>query len=251
MPSNRSKSKKDHEEEQKEDEFCSLATVKALINEALASQAKRHDAIVKTLTEKIESQAILIQDLKTSLEYSQKEIVEMKTDSVIYKKEHQENITKLDNLSKDETALRNKVTYLENQSRRNNLRVNGIREDPNETWDDTEAKLKKIISESLQLGYEPDIERAHRVGPFANKDGTPLRRPRTIVCKFYDWKVKEEILRQARRLKPKYVYYSEDLADVTVQNRKDQLDKLKEAKKAGKTAYFVLDKLIIKDKPKK
>jgi len=118
MPSNRSKSKKDHEEEQKEDEFCSLATVKALINEALASQAKRHDAIVKTLTEKIESQAILIQDLKTSLEYSQKEIVEMKTDSVIYKKEHQENITKLDNLSKDETALRNKVTYLENQSRR-------------------------------------------------------------------------------------------------------------------------------------
>ena len=45
------------------------------------------------------------------------------------------------------------------------------------------------------------------------------------------------------------VYFvSEDLANETMDKRKVQLDKLKEAKRAGKTAYFVLDRLVKKDK---
>ena len=40
------------------------------------------------------------------------------------------------------------------------------------------------------------------------------------------------------------------LAAETLQRRKNQLPKLKQAKQAGgKIAYFVLDKLIIKDRP--
>ena len=35
-----------------------------------------------------------------------------------------------------------KTVYLENQSRRNNLRFEGLLEDDNETWDETEAKVK-------------------------------------------------------------------------------------------------------------
>ena len=41
---------------------------------------------------------------------------------------------------------------------------------------------------------------------------------------------------------------NEDLANETMEKRIVQLEKLEEAKRAGKTAYFVLDRLVIKDR---
>ena len=35
-----------------------------------------------------------------------------------------------------------KLEYLENQSRRNNIRIDGISEEENESWDTTEEKVK-------------------------------------------------------------------------------------------------------------
>ena len=61
-----------------------------------------------------------------------------------------------------------KIEYLENQSRRSNIRIDGIREEEAETWDNTETKVKEILKEKLNLDEEPDIERAHRVGRRAN-----------------------------------------------------------------------------------
>ena len=74
------------------------------------------------------------------------------------------------------------------------------------------------------------------------------RRPRTIVCCLRDWKQKDEILRAARRIKPPGVFVNEDLTNKTLEKRKEQLDKFKEAKRAGKMTYFVLDRLVIKDR---
>lgn len=72
--------------------------------------------------------------------------------------------------------------------------------------------------------------------------------PRTIVCRIRDWKQKEEILRKARRVKPEGLFISEDVAPETLAKREPQLAKLKEAKRAGKVAYFILDRLVIRDK---
>ena len=41
---------------------------------------------------------------------------------------------------------------------------------------------------------------------------------------------------------------NEDLANETIEKRKGQLDELNAAKRAGKTAYFVLDRLVIKER---
>lgn len=68
------------------------------------------------------------------------------------------------------------------------------------------------------------------------------------MCCLHDWKQKEEILRAARRIKPSGIFVNEDLANETLEKRKEPLDKFKEAKRAGKTAYFVLDRLVIKDR---
>ena len=143
-----------------------------------------------------------------------------------------------------------KLEYLENQSRRNNVRIDGIPEEDNETWLNTETKAKEVLQEKLHLSFEPVIERAYRTGTRSRPsaaDGINTR-PRTIVCRLRDWKQKDEILRAARRMEPPGMFFSEDLANETMEKRKAQLDKLKEAKRAGKMAYFVLDRLLIKDR---
>ena len=70
--------------------------------------------------------------------------------------------------------------------------------------------MKEMFTEKLQMDIPPAIERARRTGKGKKPDGTP--KPRTVVCKLYDWKEKEAILKAARRIKPQGIHIYEDLA---------------------------------------
>ena len=64
-----------------------------------------------------------------------------------------------------------------------NVRIDGIREEDNETWLNTETKAKEVLQEKLNLSFEPVIERAHRTGTRSRPgaaDGFNTR-PRTSV----------------------------------------------------------------------
>ena len=104
-----------------------------------------------------------------------------------------------------------------------------------------------MLVHKLDLNFAPEIDRAHRSGRPARQDGTS--KPRTVVCKFTSYKVKESILRKARRIKPEGISTFEGLAEETVAKRRSQLLQLTQGKQQGKIAYFSLDKLIIKDRP--
>ena len=96
---------------------------------------------------------------------------------------------------------------------------------------------------------EIDIERAHRVERKTKLEGAKNSgQPRTIVCRLKNWKQKEAVVRKARKEKPEGLFICEDLAVATLEKRASQVEKLKAARKAGKTAYFILDRLIIRDK---
>ena len=90
-----------------------------------------------------------------------------------------------------------KIEYLENQRWRSNIRLDGIREEGAETWDNTETKVKELLKEKLNLDKEPDVERARQkskmlqLAPKTSKDH-----------RLRDWKQKEKIIRGARRIKP-------------------------------------------------
>lgn len=90
-------------------------------------------------------------------------------------------------------AVTDKMEYLEGESRRNNLVIDGIMESPGETWADSEEKVKRVFSEKLQLQREIEVERAHRTGkPVSGSD-----RPRSIVVKFLRYKDRSAILQRA------------------------------------------------------
>ena len=110
----------------------------------------------------------------------------------------------LENIQHGLHKHKEKSEYLDNQSWRNNVRIDGIPEEDNENWLNTETKAKEVLQEKLHLSFEPVIERAHRTGT-RSRPGAADRIntcPRTIVCRLRDWKQKDEILRAAQRMKP-------------------------------------------------
>ena len=153
----------------------------------------------------------------------------------------------------------NKQEYMENQSRRNNLKLIGVPEDPSEqTWDDTEKTVKALIKSELGINEDILIERAHRIGkPNHNpkkgrKDGWSNGNnegPRHIVAKFQSWKVKEKVVQKAREVKPDSIKFVNDFSRRTMEKRSSQIQDMIKARKAGKVAYFVNgSKLVIKDR---
>ena len=69
----------------------------------------------------------------------------------------------IEKLKKDNDDANNKLRILEDRSRRDNLRFDGIEEWEEKFWVDTEQNLKDTLSEILGI-QNINIERAHRVG---------------------------------------------------------------------------------------
>ena len=140
-----------------------------MFESVLSSVNTRIDKVVKSVAE-----------LKASLEYSQQDINDLK-----------EAADAIDDMDKELEDIQcrlhkreEKLEYLENQSQRNNVRIDGIPEEDNETWLNTETKAKEVLQEKLHLSFELVIERVHRTGARSRPgaaDGINTR-PRTIVC---------------------------------------------------------------------
>ena len=116
----------------------------------------------------------------------------------------------------------------------------------NRSWEESEKIIKDKIRDLLQIQYELVIERAHRVGnrPQKRDDGT--EEPRPNIAKFQSWKQREMVLKKAREVKPQNIKFLADFSQLTLNCRRDQVPELIKARKAGQTAYFVADRLIVK-----
>jgi hypothetical protein len=81
-------------------------------------------------------------------------------------------------------TMMEKSDYLEGQSMRNNMVMDGIAESPNETWMESEEKVREIMSEKLKMDHKKiEVECAHRTGQLTTDLGD---RPRPIVVTFKD-----------------------------------------------------------------
>ena len=135
-----------------------------------------------------------------------------------------------------------RIDYLEDQSRRNNLRFDGVVEENGETWEQTARKIQLLATEKLGINENIQIERAHRVGR------PNPQRHRTIVAKFLRYNDKENLIRNSRKLKGTNIFINEDLCEASQAKRREQLPQLKQARSQGKIAYFVHTRLVIKDR---
>ena len=82
-----------------------------------------------------------------------------------------------------------KLVELEDRSRRNNIRIDLIKEDNKESWEECERKVHSMLKEWLDI-ENVEIERAHRAGRKSRN------KPRTIVSKPLRLKDKQNILKK-------------------------------------------------------
>ena len=195
---------------------------------------------------------------------SNRKLVESQTEINNNVKELTDRVEKLETDLKSSEEKRDR---LEAQSRREKLRLHGLPDDRDETWDETEDKVREYISKDLNLDQSSiSIERAYRI------QGT--EKPRRVIVKFSFYKDKEKVLKLHREKRKicnereiehqnatgdldhdaqgelddpfrKDITVSEDFPGRVMKARNYLRKFLRDALKNNKKAYLKYDKLII------
>ena len=111
--------------------------------------------------EKLNKETVDLQiSFETSQEIFEKKFQKVDDDLSKQKQKHKEDIKEL---WKDNDQVCERLRDLEDRSSCDNLRIDGIAEVENETWEKTEEILQNLFQEKLQL-ENILVERVHRVG---------------------------------------------------------------------------------------
>ena len=166
----------------------------ACLQSFLETTNKRFDDVVRETAKDAE-------ELKASLQFTQNEVDNIKK-SLLKKSDVLDEVVKrIEIVASVQHEIENGIDYLENQTRRNNLRIDGVAEGNTETWADTEAAMRRsfvsVLNISENHARDIRIERAYRMTGNSHSS-----KPRTIVMKFESFKDRETIQHAARKQKP-------------------------------------------------
>lgn len=207
------------------------------------------EIVVQQMNDQINKLEDKVRDLTASLEFTQKEVDDLKNYAKVHEQEKKETKTKINQLT-DEVKVSNiknkeledKINKQEDYSRRKNVRITGMKESGGtETWEQTAASVTSLLENKMQLSGLV-LERAHRVGPL--REG----KPRPIVARFLRYCDREAVLRNRTKLKGINIYVNEDLCAASQAVKSAQFPQMREAKAQGKIAFFRHTKLIIKER---
>lgn len=102
-------------------------------------------------------------------------------------------VSQHDNLKSDIRQLKSELNVIEQYSRRNCVRIFGLKELSNE---DTNVLIKELTQDKLGVNLQPTfIDRSHRLGKPDSKGC------RAIIVKFTNHAAKDHILKARRKLK--------------------------------------------------
>lgn len=140
-------------------------------------------------------------------------------------------------LEEENKEMKHRQVDSENRDKKNNLVLLGV---PESVVDNAlENEFLCICDETLKVGKNVSIERIHRVG---NKT---VRRPRSVVIKFLDYKDRELVWSKRRNLRGTKLYLEEHFAVEIQQRRQQLLPYLQAARKRGEKAIMFNDTLLI------
>ena len=150
-----------------EDEESLSDIIRQIVKEELAAHEKTIKALINSnlqaTNERLDKIATEMGELSKSLEFTQSQLDEelgnVKKD--ITKLENNIKSIEKDLLDPDDVSA--KLVELEDRPRRNNLRIDGLRETPNETWKTCEEKVQEVLKNNLGFAAEVEIDRCHRV----------------------------------------------------------------------------------------
>ena len=117
-----------------------------------------------------------VNELKKSMEFTQndlKERVNNVEENMCKVKEDLKEIYEYqidpDYVNDSLADIRNKLTELEDRSRRNNIRIDGIVEEPEEAREECERKVHRLLSKELDIN-DVIIEHSHKVKAYSHEN---------------------------------------------------------------------------------
>ena len=128
--------------EEDELEFVSMATLKTMLSIQQSTMRSLFESFLSSVNSRVDNLVKTVESVKSSLELTQKDIADFDPRLAEAEKE-------LESLQSSLVDQGSKMEYLENQSRRNNIRVSRIPEEPGETWEKVEEKVKPAVKEKL------------------------------------------------------------------------------------------------------
>ena len=137
-----------------------------------------------------------------------------------------------------------KLSELEDRSRRNNVRIDGIPETPNETWENCEEEVRKIIRNKLDITDGIEIDGCHRMGKFQRNKS----KPQTVACKFLLSKDKRKVLLNEKKLKDIGIFIYEDFSKATMKLRKSIWEEVLQHRQQNKIAYLNYRSTVVNDR---
>ena len=198
--------------------------------------------LVKSFENQIDSLKVELNTVKTELQLTKEEVSSKLNLIAQLSSKVEELEISFESSKTDPVQIFDRLDSLEDHSRRNNLRFEGVSEKPRENWEQTTAQVQEL-AKKIGINHDIKIDRAHRVG---NRSGSS--RPRTIIARFHYYSDRELFLRNAHKLKGTRTFVNEDLCQTSLNKRKEQLPLLQQARREGKIAYFSHTKLIVKEK---
>ena len=184
-----------------------------------------------------------VKSLKTGADFQNKWFEERRRDlEEIRARDHIEEDIKL--IEQKHQLLEEKISELEDRSRRNNLQFSGFTEKAEgaETWEESENLIRDFLEENLEMeSKDKTTERAHRTVSKLNGKKRP------ITVKFLNYKDKDAVLNQYRQkqLWKENIYNNEEYSEPTAELRKQLFQQAKEIRQSGKSAKVVFKKLVI------
>ena len=222
-----------------EDDESLSDIIRQIVKEELAAHEKTIKALIKSnlkaTNERLDNIAAEMGKLSKSIEYTQSQLDEelgnVKKD--ITRLENNIKSIKKDLLDPDYVSV--KLVELEDRSRRNYLRIDGLRETPNETWKTCEGNVQEVLKNNLGFATEAEIDRCPRVKS-RNQSGQHQGHPRTIICRFNKFKDKQQILNNAKKLRETGIYIYKDFSKDTMDLRKTLWEKVLQYRRQNKFA---------------
>jgi len=213
-----------------------MDNMKIMIKNLLEEQEQRFQ---KNLAENMEKFTARLEKIeysilgnKNDIKNLEKEMTDIKQSLIFWEDVVETKLKELheriDFTIEENAMLKDNLRRQEDRNRRNNLRIDGIKENEGETAKDVEEKVRKLFRESLGIKHNIEIERAHRTGR-----RTPGNKQRTIVMKVLRYKDKLEVLKEARKLKNSKIWINEDFSKVTAEIRKNLMSEIKRRRMKG------------------
>lgn len=148
---------------------------------------------------------------------------------------------KLENIEKENKLLRQQIQQMNDYSRRENLILEGLEDDCNETHETLQKKLHTFIKDKLAVvdASNIQIDKFHRLGK------SDPERCRAVIMRFKSTGDRMNIWNKRKNLKGSKYYLKEDFSPATKEARHKLNPYLRAARAAGRRATLVGEKLLV------